>query len=365
MKTSCLLLVITLLAACTANNNSFKLTGEVMGIRDSTMLYLDDATSSEKVKTIDSVMVINGRFTISHPLLNNVVQVNLHTHDFSDYKYFWIERGDITFHAVKGGFRDAIVAGSETQKQDDQLAAINKPFSEKWDSLNKLYKSDTSKSTRLKISKQEEELREEELVKNLEFIKSHPASLVSAQTLDVYASSFGKAKTEPLFKAFSDEIKHSSYGKNIATYLKFNKDLKIGDHYANFTQSDPSGKKISVSDFKGKVILIDFWASWCGPCRKENIELVKSYQQYKGKGFEILGVSIDRESEKADWIDAIKKDGLKWANVSEFNGDRNTAALIYGISGIPDNFLINKQGIIVARNLRGQDLRDKLAKLLN
>lgn len=329
------------------------------------MLYLDDATSSENVKNIDSVMVINGQFTISHPLPDEVLRVSLHTRDFSDYKYFWMERGDITFHAVKGGFRDAIIAGSETQKQDDQLAAINKPFSEQRDSLNNLYKSDTTKSTRLKTSKQEEELRKEELAKNFEFIKSHPTSLVSAQTLDVYASSFGKAKTETSFKAFSDDIKQSTYGKNIATYLKFNKDLKIGDHYANFTQADPSGKKISVSDFNGKVILIDFWASWCGPCRKENPELVKSYQLYKGKGFEVLGVSIDRESEKADWIDAIKKDGLKWANVSELNGDRNTAALMYGISGIPDNFLINKQGIIVARNLRGQGLRDQLAKLLN
>lgn len=121
------------------------------------------------------------------------------------------------------------------------------------------------------------------------------------------------------------------------------------------------GKKVKLSDIKGKYILLDFWAAWCGPCREENPKLVELYKQYHGKGFNILGVSAD--DNRAAWLAAIKQDGLLWENVSDLRGDKNKAALIYGVDAFPTNYLINQDGIIIAKNVRGKALEDKLKQL--
>jgi thiol-disulfide isomerase/thioredoxin len=116
-----------------------------------------------------------------------------------------------------------------------------------------------------------------------------------------------------------------------------------------------------LSDYKGKILLLEFWASWCGPCRKENPDLVEVYRHYKGKGFEILGVALDKD--KSEWLDAIDHDELPWTNVCDLQGDRNEAAIIYGVSAIPANFLIDRNGIVLARNLRSEELAETLRKI--
>jgi len=357
------IIIMLLVASCTVKDSGYKITGKASGFTDSTLLYLDDATRSEDVKTLDSTYIVSGTFTFTGKLADRAKNVIIRTADNSDSKYFWIENSDLTFTGEKGKFRSAVITGSKTQQEDEALDALVSPIYRERDSLNNLYRGAT-KAEQLNISKQMDIVSTKELTLDAEFMKAHPASYISVSMLNIYASTYGKGKTDSLYNGFTAETKKTAYGKNIAEYLRLNKDIKIGDKYADFTQTTPTGQKITVSQFAGKVFLIDFWASWCGPCRQENPELAKSYQQYKNKGFEVIGVSLDRLSEKQDWIDAIKKDKLTWANVSELNGDRNTAALMYGINGIPDNFLVNKQGIIVARNLRGQELRDKLKELL-
>ena len=129
----------------------------------------------------------------------------------------------------------------------------------------------------------------------------------------------------------------------------------------NFTQNDPDDQPVSLTDFRGKVILIDFWASWCGPCRRENPNVVKLYNQYHDKGFDILGVSLDNDRQR--WLDAIAKDGLTWHHVSDLKGWKNEVAGMYSVTSIPHTVLLDREGRILGRNLRGQALEDKLAEV--
>jgi len=140
------------------------------------------------------------------------------------------------------------------------------------------------------------------------------------------------------------------------------KQLMIGLPAPDFTLETPDGKKVSLKDFKGKVVLIDFWASWCGPCRRENPNVVAMYNRYKDKGFEILGVSLDRSKEP--WIKAIADDKLTWPHVSDLKGWGSSAAALYGITSIPHTVLVDRDGRIVARQLRGEVLGKKLEEIL-
>jgi thiol-disulfide isomerase/thioredoxin len=142
-----------------------------------------------------------------------------------------------------------------------------------------------------------------------------------------------------------------------------NKIGSIGSDAVNFEQADTSGAMVSLASFKGKYVLVDFWASWCGPCRMENPNLVRSFTQYKNKNFTVLGVSLDRA--KDAWIQAIYKDGLTWTHVSDLKFWNNEVAKMYRISSIPQNFLIDPAGKIIAKNLRGEDLNLKLAEIFN
>ncbi len=206
------------------------------------------------------------------------------------------------------------------------------------------------------------EAKEQEKQIEIASVRNNPGSLISAYTLSVYAASWDREMVASLFHNFTPEIKNTDYGKNIETFIRLNKEIKIGGQFADFEQTNTNGKKIRLSDFKGKYVLLDFWGSWCLPCREESPNLVKVYKAYKAREFEILGVAADEN--KQSWLKAVKEDKMTWENVCDLKGDKNEAALIYGISAYPTNYLINEKGIIVAKNLRGEMLEKKLAKLL-
>jgi len=197
-----------------------------------------------------------------------------------------------------------------------------------------------------------------------QYIKQNPDSYMSLVALtEVAGPSMDVAVVEPVYKGLSVNVRNSTSGQSFAKLIEAARSTSIGAMAPVFTQNDVNDKPVTLTDFRGKYVLVDFWASWCGPCRGENPNVVKAYQQYKGKNFTVLGVSLDRPGNKEAWLGAIKADGLEWTQVSDLKFWDNQVAKQYGIRSIPQNFLIDPTGKIVGKNLRGEALNQKLKEI--
>lgn len=326
-----ILISMGILPLIAQSQHEFKINGVAAGIKDKTLLYLE-YTQDQKTE-LDSAVVTDEKFLFVGKLNLPTVNALIRTRDYSDYKFVWLENSTLSFHAKKGNFRDAIIGGSKTQLEQDRL--------------NQLLKTSLAKD-QPNIEKQ--------------YIRNNPDSWVSVHLLNVYCSTWGKDSTAALFLTLSDALKESAYGKDIANFLSLNRNIQIGDSYVDFEQFDTQNNLFKLSSFSQKVVLLEFWGSWCGPCRKANPELVKIYGEFKNQGFEIVGVGA--ETKRESWLQAIKEDNLPWTNVTDLKGSKNKAALIYSVSYYPTNFLIDKDGKVIARDLKGNALRKKLKEIL-
>jgi peroxiredoxin len=198
------------------------------------------------------------------------------------------------------------------------------------------------------------------------YIVKNPSSPIAVFALQQYAGySIDAVEVEPLFKKLPKSAQATPSGKDLAKAIDVAKKTGVGQLAIDFTQNDTLGNPISLSSFRGKYVLLDFWASWCGPCRAENPNVVKAYNTYKSKGFDVLSVSLDKDSAKERWLKAIHDDNLTWTHVSDLQYWNNAVAKMYGIQSIPQNFLIDPQGKIIGKNLRGEELEKKLATIFN
>jgi peroxiredoxin len=273
-------------------------------------------------------------------------------------------------NAEKGAFT---VKGS---KGTDNLTKVNKikeDFEAKAAQMNQEFTVANQKqdvAAQQKIQQQFMAMQQANVASIKKLINEMGTSIVS-----LYATNFLNPEEEADFqflsnlaKRFEKEAPNNSYSKD---FVKQVKDLEkkmasmptIGKQAPDITLSNPEGKPVSLSSLRGKYVLIDFWASWCGPCRQENPNVVRMYNKYKGKEFEIFGVSLDQD--RAKWLGAIEKDKLTWTHVSDLKGWQSAGGQAYQVNSIPATFLIDKAGKIIAKNLRGDALEQKLEEVLN
>ncbi|QNK61834.1 AhpC/TSA family protein [Pedobacter sp. PAMC26386] len=355
-------IILGLFGACLFANaqqkkSGYTVNGNIEGLKTPYVYFYSKGKS-------DSAAVKDGKFIYQGAAVTGPTKVSIHNKviGFGD---FYAENGPVTIKGSLSKPDDILITGGKTQAENNELAASKKAINTQ---LNKIYE-DWSSAKKAKDSvalakaeKDMEPLEESSKKLTMAFVKSHPASYVSLDKISELGYELDYAEIAQLFNSLAPAIKTSDAGKKVETSIAVLKNGSNGQKMIDFTQNDPNGKPVSFSSLKGKYVLVDFWASWCGPCRGENPNVVKAYNRFSPKGFTVLGISLDEDAAK--WKKAIEDDKLPWDQVSQLKGWKNEVATYYGIKGIPSNYLVDPNGVIIARNLRGEQLTKKLEEFL-
>ena len=361
--------IFALVFACnqqdTNEQTGFTIDGTVTAF-DSGYVYLKKVVYNE-LKSVDSVLCTKGKFELK----GTVDFAEMHYLVFGDKKNtksIFLDNSEILVNANLDSLDKIGITGSKAHDEFKQYQDEMKPFQDKEKDLRTQY-MEASNEGNEELLKQLGETYEtlsadkDDFIKN--YIGTNNKSVVTPYILK-RSSFFYTSPAEELDSMVS--LLDSSLNKSVYyVALKEKVDIlysvAIGKVAPDFTLNDTTGTPITMSSFKGKYLLVDFWAAWCGPCRRENPNNVSLYADYKDKGFEILGVSFDNKRE--DWVKAINDDGLTWPQVSDLKGWNSEAGKLYGVSSIPHTVLLDKEGVIVAKNLRAEELRTKVAELLD
>lgn len=337
-------------------NKVNKLIVNLKNIPDSTYLYIE-----KNNRTVDSMIVINGKGELVMKI-EKPERIFLQNKDYKKfwYKSFWLEPREITVEGDYSNAGSVKILGSKSNLLSDKLMNIDNTYRTFIDSVSSITKNLSNKTNIEEITLQKKKWY---LSEAKQIIKQNKDSYVSLNWVGwqcVY-NFLSKKEISSFYKMLSQKMKKDNIAYTIKEYISLPNVPEIGDMFVDFEQLTPENKKIKLSDYIGKITLVEFWGSGCYPCRIENPKIVKLYEQYHALGFNILGVSMDDDKEK--WLKAIKDDKLPWINVSDLKGVFNRPGLIYGVTGIPNNFLINKEGIITHKSLRGEDLKNTLEEL--
>jgi len=286
----------------------------------------------------------------------------------TEKKYIFLEPGKIKIQA-KDSLTFAIVTGSKSQKEYETYLARLKPYQQKASELVDQYNEYKGRkdSAAMKKSGADYDKFREDLNENFlhKYLSENPASAIAFHVLDEYAgNNIDPLKVEPIYESLAASVRASPSGIAFKEQIEIAKKTMVGAYAMDFTQNDTLGIPVSLSSFKGKYVLVDFWASWCGPCRRENPNVVKAFNAYNKKGFTILAISLDQPGKQQDWLDAIHKDGLTWTHVSDLKFWDNVVVKQYGIKSVPMNLLLDPTGKIIAKNIRGEQLQNKLKEIL-
>ena len=382
MKSIYILVIAVLFASCkseTATMDGYLVEGEAPGVYNGIRTYITLPDARGIQKPIDTAIVMNEKFvfegSVESPgqyfikldniqtpipflLANEKITIKINKDDANATEI--ISKVNDEYTKFNDGLQ-TVVSELQQMSQERRLAVYNKD-TEKADELLEKLKAEQSRVVNY----------------GFDFINDNPNSVVSLVLLDQQTKVRGidGEKVLNAYNNLSDDLKATPKGQSlkstinlIAEESKKEAALAIGKMAPNFEAPSPDGDMISLEDVKGKVTIIDFWAAWCGPCRRENPNVVKIYEKYHDQGLEIIGVSLDGQSRqpnaRQDWLNAIDKDGLTWNHVSNLKYFNDPVAKLYNIKAIPATFILDKDGKIVDRNLRGQRLEDRIKELID
>lgn len=275
---------------------------------------------------------------------------------------FYLEAGAVNVLSTDS-MASAIVSGSKTDRDFAPLRrdiadhqAVNHQLQNQYSTAARAHDTTAINKVIAAMHKNEADLKEQSLRR---FIAEHPTSPVALYALNQYVGAIVDAvQTEPLLLSLAPQVQNLPSGKLLAQKIAQVKAAAVGQIAKGFSLADSSGKQITLNSYRGRYVLVDFWASWCGPCRAENPNVVKAFNNFGSKGFNVLGVSIDKSRDA--WLKAVRADQLQWAQV--LDPDQSVARQ-YGIAAIPQNLLLDPSGKIIGRNLRSEELQKVLADL--
>jgi peroxiredoxin len=357
------ILLILGIVGCEKPKDGFVVEIVMDGLQEGTALLQRRVDS--RFITIDSSSFKNGGLTFSGKI-DNPEMCYVYIADTLPYIRFFIENSRIKIESHVDSLRNPDVNGSKTH---DLLSAYNdlmKPYEEQLQEAYREYQKAYINNDTSLVAKMEAKfdfISDKQKIISLKFIKENNESVVSPYLVwGTLAYDLEVSELEALSKEFSPDLYESIYVKQINDYISVLRNVAVGQNFQEIALPDTTGQLQKLSSLKGKLILIDFWASWCRPCRRENPKVVALYNEYKDQNFEIFGVSLDESKDR--WIKAIQEDNLTWYHVSDLKGWNSEGSKKYGVRAIPHTVLINQDGIIVDKNLRGEALRKRIEELL-
>ncbi|HLA56106.1 MAG TPA: TlpA disulfide reductase family protein [Flavobacterium sp.] len=372
-----ILLVLALSSALFSCSNvgdgEFVLEGSVKNVPDGKKIILETLDDKLGIVPFDTVQIKGGKFKftgkISEPSLYSISIQDVQSKSFAI-----LESGEKTTIEIN---KDTIflnkISGTENNDQLTEFNGLGFKIQKKlkaFEEANKAKMQEAmAKQDTVVINKLRKEyggIQKEMETKGDEFVKAHPKSFVSLLLVQSLFNNYmpDLPKIEKSFNGLDASMKNTKVGKNIAKKLKDMKGVAVGRKAPDFSAPNPEGKMVSLKESLGKVTLIDFWASWCGPCRAENPAVLAIYNEYHPKGLNIISVSLDKPGEADKWKEAIQKDHLMWTHISNLKWWQDPIAIQYGVSAIPSNFLLSQNGFVVAKDLHGEALKSKLKELL-
>ena len=345
------------------NTPSFTIDAKIIGPDESTLIYLNKVVDG-KMKAVDSAVLKSSKVKFQG-VLEQPEMIYLSIADTRKAVNIFCENSSINVVVNVDSLDKAVVTGSSIHDELMEFKAYLKPVDEKSEELNQRYRNASVRSDGAEMEEIRDlydQLRIEQVHRIRKFVGLKPSSYISPFIIRNYLAYDMEVEDLENILADLDSSVHDARAYiDMSKRVETMNSVAIGKQAVDFALNDTTGNPIAISSFRGKILLIDFWASWCAPCRKENPDVVNLYNDFKDRGFEIIGVSFDDNRDR--WIKAILDDGLTWSQVSDLKGWQSAAGKLYAINAIPATVLLDRDGKIVAKNLRGDALREKLEEL--